>query len=60
AYAPREWAQLEVVRVELDGQVALVRIVRLPDARGYGGFRRWCVCPSCAAPAQTLALAGNR
>jgi len=56
AYTPREWAQLEVVRVELDGQVALVKIARLPEARGYGGFRRWLVCPSCLSPVQTIAV----
>ncbi len=60
AYPPREWAALDAVRVELEGQVAVVKLTRLPDARGYGGLRRWLVCPGCAAPVQTIALAGER
>ena len=60
AYTPREWAGLDVVRVELEEQVALVKVVRLPDDRGYGGFRRWLVCSGCSARVQTIALAGVR
>lgn len=60
AYAPREWAQLEAVRVELEGQVTIVKVVRLPDDRGYGGYRRWLVCPSCSKPVQTIGVADDR
>lgn len=60
AYSPRAWLELDLVRVELDGQVAIVKLVRLPDARGYGGFRRWLVCPSCSAPVQTIGVTGER
>lgn len=62
AYTPRAWSELELVRVELEGQVAIVKLVRLPDDRGYGGFRRWLVCPSpsCSTPVQTIGVAGER
>lgn len=60
AHSPRAWSELELVRVELGDQATVVKLVRLPDDRGYGGFRRWLVCPGCAAPVQTVALAGDR
>ena len=60
AHPPRAWSELDMVPVELEGQVAIVKVVRLPDDRGYGGFRRWLVCPGCSAPVQTIALAGDR
>lgn len=59
AYAPRAWAELALVRVDLEGQVAIVKLVRLPDDRGFGGARRWLVCPGCSAPVQTIGVAGD-
>lgn len=60
AHPPRMWSELDLVRVEFDGLVAVVKLVRLPDARGYGGSRRWLVCPSCTATVQTIAVAGEQ
>lgn len=60
AHPPRAWSELDLVRVELEGQVAIVKLVRLPDDRGYGETRRWLVCPGCSAPVQTVGVAGER
>ncbi len=59
AHPPRAWSELDRVHVEIEGQVTIVKLVRLPDDRGYGGFRRWLVCPSCSASVQTIGVTGG-
>jgi hypothetical protein len=59
AHPPRAWSELDQVLVELGDQATVVKLVRLPDTRGYGGFRRWLVCPGCSAPVQTVGVAGD-
>jgi len=54
SWKPSKWRELNAVRIEHGGHLAVVSIIVEPCPTAHGGTRRWLRCPSCGGRAQTL------